>query len=110
MLISSACARDSSVFGPTMKASGRSLPRVISPMVTWRGAALNSIIANPSNQARLIERSAHEGGKQRMRLEGFGFELGVKLHADEPGVIGNFDDFRQHAVRRYARKAQPGRF
>jgi len=27
-----------------------------------------------------------------MRLEGFGFEFGVKLAAEEPGVLGRFDD------------------
>src|SRR5712675_1839781 len=45
-----------------------------------------------------------------MRLEGFRFELGMKLHADKPRVIGEFDDFRQHAVGRHSGKPQSGRF
>ena len=34
-------------------------------------------------------RGADERGEQRVRLEGLRFELGVKLHADEPRVVGN---------------------
>src|SRR5215471_13001670 len=33
----------------------------------------------------------------------------MELDADEPGVIRNLDDFRKHAVRRHAGKAQTGR-
>src|ERR1700730_11749534 len=102
-LISSACARDSSVFGPTMNTSGKSFPIVRSPIVTWRG-----VMAGSSNQARLIKGRADERREERVRLEGFRFELGMELHADEPRVIGKLDDFGQHAVRRYAGKAQPG--
>ena len=40
-----------------------------------------------------------------MRLERPRLQLGVKLHADEPGVILVLDDFRQHAVGR-----EPGEF
>src|ERR1700722_16089521 len=36
-LISSACARDSSVFGPMMKTIGRSLPIVMLPIAMCRG-------------------------------------------------------------------------
>src|SRR5579863_5804511 len=47
-LISSACARDSRVFGPRMKTSGRSLPSVISPIATWRGCMLSAPQLNRS--------------------------------------------------------------
>ena len=40
-----------------------------------------------------------------MRSERPRFELGVKLHADEPGVVGVFDDLGQDAVRRHAAEA-----
>ena len=40
--------------------------------------------------------------KQRMRFEGAGFQFRVELDADEPGVIGELDDFGQEAVRREA--------
>ena len=41
----------------------------------------------------VFEGSAYEGGEERMRLEGLGLEFGVELAAEEPGVIGGFDDF-----------------
>src|SRR6266446_2845610 len=109
-LISSACSRDSRVFGPMINTSGKSFPIVRSPIVrspivTWRG-----IMAGSSNQARLIDRGTDERGEERVRLEGFRFELGMKLHADEPRVIGEFDDFRQHPVGRHSGEAQSGRF
>ena len=36
-----------------------------------------------------------------------GFQLGMVLHADEPGVIRDLDDLRQDAVGRHAGEAQP---
>src|SRR5260370_41497392 len=62
------------------------------------------------HEARLIERGADERGEERVRLEWARFELGVELHADVPGVIGKLDDLRQNAVRRHARKPEPGFF
>ena len=41
-----------------------------------------------------------------MRLERARFQFGVKLHADEPGVIGEFDGFRQQPVGRNAGEDQ----
>ena len=41
----------------------------------------------------VFEGSAYEGGEERMRFERLGFEFGVELAAEEPGVIGGFDDF-----------------
>src|SRR3954451_20387063 len=64
----------------------------------------------PSNQARLIERGADEGGEQGVRLEGLRLEFRVELHADIPGMIGDFDNLRQHAVRRHAGKPKAGGF
>ena len=43
--------------------------------------------------ALVIERRADEGGEKRMRLERLGFEFGVKLATEEPGVIGCLDNF-----------------
>ena len=40
-----------------------------------------------------------------MRIEGARFELGMKLHADEPGMILMLDHLRQEPVRRHAGKA-----
>src|SRR5437660_1520318 len=115
-----------------MKTSGRSLPSVRSPTATWRGVTLAtgyhsrlSRLSAPkvgegeiagmapddiSNQAGLIECGADEGGEQRVRLERFGLEFRVELHADIPGMIWDLDNLRQHAVRRHARKPEPGGF
>src|SRR6266851_2460610 len=87
-----------------MNTSGKSLPMVMSPMATWRG-----VTTEHSHEARLVECGAHKGGKERVRLERFRFELGMELHADKPRMIGEFDNFRQHSVRRHARKRQPRR-
>ena len=40
-----------------------------------------------------------------MRLERPRFQLGMELHADEPGMILVLDDLRQDAVRRHAGEA-----
>src|SRR5689334_24737245 len=41
-----------------------------------------------------------------MRLKGPRLQLGMELHADEPGMVLILDDLRQHAVGREPRKAQ----
>ena len=57
-------------------------------------------------QPALHHRGLNERGEQRMRLERARFQFGMELHPDEPGMILIFDDFRQHAVGRQARKTQ----
>ncbi len=54
------------------------------------------------HQPALVYGGADERRKQRMRLERARFQLGMKLHADEPGMILVFDDLRQNAVGRHA--------
>src|SRR6516225_12035033 len=63
-----------------------------------------------SHKARLVERGADKGGEQWVRLERLRFQLGMELHPDEPRMVGEFDDFRQHTVRRHSRKPQPDSF
>src|ERR1700722_8168422 len=43
--------------------------------------------------AFVVDGGADEGGKKRMRLEGLGFEFRVELAAEEPRMIGGFDNF-----------------
>src|ERR1700722_6519489 len=62
------------------------------------------------DQPALLDRGFDEARKQRVRIEGFGFQLGVILHADEPRMVGDLDDLGQHAVGAYAGKAQAGVF
>ncbi len=45
-----------------------------------------------------MHRRFDELGKQRVRGEGFGFQFRMILNANEPGVAGEFDDFRQFAI------------
>ena len=51
------------------------------------------------HQPRLPDRGGDEAGKQRVRLERLRLQLGMVLHADEPRVIGAFDDLWQYTVR-----------
>src|SRR5690348_16086120 len=81
--ISSACARLSSAQGPAIRVTGRSLPIVRLPIRTWRALAMAASL----NEARLRQCRADEGYEERVWLEQPGFELRVKLHTDEPGVI-----------------------
>lgn len=48
----------------------------------------------------------NERRKERMRRERLGFEFGVKLNADEPGMIGQFYNFYVYAVRSLASDAE----
>src|SRR5258708_31361103 len=102
--ISSACARLSIWHGPAIRASGGSLPIVTLPAWTWRGvvASVGIVMLAPvrtrSHQAGLVKCGANEGGKERVRLERFRFELGMELHADEPGMAGELDDLGQLAI------------
>src|ERR1700691_2317982 len=109
-LISIACWRLSSTHGPSIKASGLSLPIVILPIWTWRGAVMGPLYSSRLDQARLLHRSLYEGGEERVRLEGLALQLGMELNADEPGMVGEFDDLGQRAVGRHAGKPHSGLF
>ena len=52
-------------------------------------------------------RGPHKRGKQRMRRQRLGFELGMKLAAQEPRMVGDFDDLHVAAVGRAPGDAQP---
>src|SRR4029077_8611533 len=54
----------------------------------------------------VVQRSADEGGEQRVRLERPGFEFGMELATQEPRVLGGFDDFDVVFVRRTTGDAQ----
>ena len=46
----------------------------------------------------VFDAGADEGGEERVRGQGLGFEFGMELAAYEPRVVGGFDDFDVHAV------------
>src|ERR1700722_7124568 len=45
-------------------------------------------------------RRRDKGGEQWMRLEGFGFELGMELAAEKPGMIGDLANLDVPRIRR----------
>ena len=47
-----------------------------------------------------------EAREQRMWVERLALQLGMELHADEPGMVRPLDDFGQQPVRRHAGKDQ----
>src|SRR6516162_5470120 len=57
------------------------------------------------HQPALVHCRADEGGEQRVRLERPRLELGVELHADEPGMILVLDHLGQQAVGRHSGEA-----
>ena len=71
------------------------------------GAAARACPA--SDQPRLVDGGLDERGEQRVRRERLRLQLGVELHADEPGVVGHLDDLGQAAVGRHAGEAQARR-
>src|SRR6266849_4617494 len=57
------------------------------------------------HQPALLHRRLDKRGEQRVRRERPRFQLGVELHADKPGMVGVFDNFREQSVGRHAGKA-----
>src|SRR4029077_2879579 len=95
--------------GPAISTNGNELPIATPPMVTVFSSA-NMALSLVLNQTSLLHGRRDEFAKQRMRLERLGFQLGVVLHADEPGMSGQLNNLGQHAVGRHAGETQPGRF
>src|SRR6202030_764315 len=63
----------------------------------------NALIGGDSeSRAAILKAGANESSKKRMRREGLGFEFGVKLAANEPRMVGHFDQFEIHAIGRTA--------
>src|SRR5580704_4109961 len=56
----------------------------------------------------ILKAGAHERGKKRMRSERLRFEFRMKLAANEPGVIGHFDNLDIHVIGRPARDPEAG--
>ncbi len=56
----------------------------------------------------VFQRGADEGGEERMGFERLGFEFGMELATEEPGVLGGFDDFDVIFVGSAAGDAEAG--
>src|SRR6185436_14119853 len=63
----------------------------------WRAIrrGVSRTFAPALHQPAPVDRRADEGGKKRVRLERPRLELGMELHADEPGMILIFDHLGQ---------------
>src|SRR5579863_2568820 len=60
----------------------------------------------PGALAAARQTGANERGEKRVRRERLRFELRMELAADEPGMVGNFDDLDVNAVGRAPRDAE----
>src|SRR5690349_21075595 len=56
--------------------------------------------------APVFDAGANKSGKKRVRREWLGLKFRVELAPDKPGMIGHFDDFDVHTVRRATRDAE----
>ena len=56
----------------------------------------------------IFEAGADERGEERMRSQRLGFEFRMELAADEPRVVGGFDNFYVNAVRSASGDAEAG--
>ena len=57
----------------------------------------------------VFDAGANERREKRVRRERLGFEFRMELAADEPGMVGNFDDLDVDAVGRAAGDAEASR-
>src|SRR5580704_13200083 len=64
--------------------------------------------SNAKSRAAILEACANEGGKKRMRGKRLRFEFRMKLAANEPRMIGHFDNFDIHAIGCPAGNAESG--
>src|SRR5688572_32033031 len=88
---STACASLSITHGPMMKASGCPVPKVTGPADTGETACTLRLALGDGHADRAFTlfpalRGLDETGKERVRLERPGLELGVELHRHEPRV------------------------
>src|SRR5438270_6874539 len=60
-----------------------------------------------SDQPALLDRRFDKAREQGVRLEWAAFQLGMELDADEPRMVGAFDDFGQAIVGAHSGEQQP---
>ena len=71
------------------------------------GDSLSQPKLHESDQPALRLRRGDEARKERMRIEGAALQFGMILHADEPGMIGDFDGLGKRAVWRGSGEDHP---
>ena len=126
-LISSACARLSSWHGPAISANGRSLAMARSPMATdvrargYRAHERRDETVHACRRQAWLTRGSHQPALLHRGLDeasvnsgcgskGLRLQLGMELHADEPGMVGDLDDLGQQRRRATCRRSACPRF
>src|SRR5580700_9767640 len=106
--------------GPAMSASGAPPPMwMVSVICTTMGATnahewtrIKSFggggdFSKVTGAGRLVAQGCpDEGAEQRVRLERLGFELGMELAAQVPGMVPDFADFHVNSVGSLAGQAE----
>src|SRR5436190_87245 len=105
--VSTACASLSITHGPAMSTSDG--PPMLTPL-TWTGSTGLPYHRGrgrvPCRELVPVAR-LDESGEQRVRLERLRLELGVELHRDVVGMVGQLDDLDELAIERAADDLQP---
>src|SRR5262249_33570223 len=65
-----------------------------------QGSNGGHVRGDPLKKPLPLVRRLDESGKQRMRAQGLGLELGVELNRDVPRMAGQLDDLDELAVER----------
>src|ERR1035437_7396623 len=95
------CSSLSMTHGPAI--STRRLPKSANSIGTGElGMGEQRLLNGRLAPVALLFRRADEALEQRVRLHGFGFELGMELAAQIPRMVGEFADFDVGIVRRLA--------
>src|SRR5215471_9650383 len=104
------CSSLSMTQGPAINARGAELPISSPDVIRTRGLFYRiSRLAKPAPCSFLVavrQRRADECPEQRVRLQRLGFEFGMKLAAQIPGMIRQFANLDIHAIGSLARETQ----
>src|SRR3954452_8300721 len=86
--------------GPAISPSGCPDPNSTGMQILlfFRGRRFDRLAGCSEAFRPILQSRSDEGAKQRMRLQRFGFELGVKLAAKVPRVLRQFADFDIHPI------------
>src|SRR5678815_5124469 len=103
---SSCSCSDSTTQGPAIRNSGCSSP-ALKPQSFMSACSRGDLLAA---RGLVLERGVDEGLEEGMSAPGGGLELGMELHADEPGVHAprQLDDLGQLVALRDRRDHQAG--
>src|SRR5262249_13456293 len=82
---------------PASRALGSRRVCAVPKSIRRHDLALYLLFADLVAQAMIVSR-AYEAGKKRVRRQGLRFQFGVRLGAQEPGVVGKLDHLDEFSV------------